>query len=132
MPQSGGRSRISQEMQNVWQKLYENENIWTKRGCAYLIPLLDPTLQRNTFVWFFKILGCGTGNYEDPNSCDCETCPIGTYNNQESAETCISCPPGWTTLQSGSTVSSQCLSKILIFYIPYLRTNDNSVLSSKK
>ena len=36
------------------------------------------------------------------------TCPIGTYNDQVSAETCISCPPGWTTLQPGSTRDSQC------------------------
>ena len=54
------------------------------------------------------MLGCGTGYFEDQNSCECDTCPIGTYNPQESAETCTSCPPGWTTLQSGSTVDLQC------------------------
>ena len=68
--------------------------------------LLDPTLERSIFC---LILGCGTGNYEDPNTCDCATCPIGTYNNDKSAEACISCPPYWTTLQSGSTGISQCI-----------------------
>ena len=57
---------------------------------------------------FFKVPGCGTGYFEDQDSCECDLCPVGTYNNQESVESCTSCPVGWTTLQSGSTGGLEC------------------------
>ena len=65
------------------------------------------------------ILGCGTGYYEDQDSCDCEICPIGTYNNQEAAELCIQCPSGQTTLQEGSNTSSNCQPGKLKSIVPH-------------
>ena len=57
------------------------------------------------------ILGCGAGYYSVyPNAtgCECNICPIGTYNNRDSTASCTSCPSGWTTLQTGTTVYFHC------------------------
>ena len=58
-----------------------------------------------------NVLGCGAGYYSVyPNAtgCECKICPIGTHNNRDSAASCTSCPPGWTTLQTGTTGSWYC------------------------
>ena len=58
--------------------------------------------------------GCGSGYFEDQDSCECDICPIGTYSEHNATESCTSCPQSWTTLQPGSTDESQCrLSKKL-------------------
>ena len=57
---------------------------------------------------FFKMSGCGTGYFEDQDTCECDLCPIGTYSDHEAVESCKDCPMGWTTLQAGSTREAQC------------------------
>ena len=44
--------------------------------------------------YFFQVPGCGAGYFEDQDSCACDLCPKGTYNDQETAESCTICPPG--------------------------------------
>ena len=61
------------------------------------------------FVFYHS--GCGTGyfsTYPDPSSCECEPCPIGTYNEREHADSCIPCQEGFTTSQEGSTTGTEC------------------------
>ena len=58
----------------------------------------------NTTIKLFS--GCGSGYYSFyPNAtgCECKICPYNSYNSEECADACASCPTGWTTLQAGAT-----------------------------
>ena len=58
------------------------------------------------------ISGCGAGyfhTYPHSSSCECEPCPIGTYNERDHSQSCTECPEGFTTMQEGSASSSECL-----------------------
>ena len=53
---------------------------------------------------------CGRGYYRnrtDQNN-DCETCPRGSYNDVEDAESCTSCPEGQTTYTQVTISIVQC------------------------
>ena len=61
--------------------------------------------------WPYYFLGCGTGYYSvypNSSSCECEPCPIGTYNDREFTDSCTACPEGVITLEEGSTRFNQC------------------------
>ena len=47
--------------------------------------------------------------FPDANSCECEICPIGTYNDIEQSDTCPQCQPGYTTMSPGREGSSFCV-----------------------
>ena len=55
---------------------------------------------------------CPMGTFSDTDTAEaCTPCPHGTYNPSTSAQTaqsCITCAQGNTTSQEGSTSSSQC------------------------
>ena len=75
---------------------------------------------------YLDVIGCGPGYYGDEYGCECDPCPIGTYNNQDFAESCISCPLGWTTNQSSSTLDSHCrLSKNFILKCTYHQVKED-------
>ena len=62
-------------------------------------------------MFIFYHSGCGTGyysTYPNPSSCECEPCPIGTYNEMNDAESCTPCQEGFTTSQEGSTARREC------------------------
>ena len=56
------------------------------------------------------ISGCGIGYYAVySSSCECEPCPIGTYNSEDLLrDSCTSCPDEWTTFLVGSISETAC------------------------
>ncbi|KAJ8027753.1 Fibropellin-1 [Holothuria leucospilota] len=51
---------------------------------------------------------CVAGTYLDSVKAQCILCPIGTYQDNDTQTECLQCPSGTTTLQEGSTNSSEC------------------------
>ena len=108
-------------MINCWLNFsyhYRETRKW--RECHFLLwtvknePHSLQTRKCSEYLWrklLIFILGCGTGyysTYPDPNSCECEICTTGTYNDRDFATSCTSCPGELTTVQEGSTSISQC------------------------
>ncbi|KAK3789280.1 hypothetical protein RRG08_001670 [Elysia crispata] len=57
-----------------------------------------------------NIRNCTTpGEYRNPQTNQCEECPIGTYNNQWWQDACADCPNGFTTQTMGRTTETECL-----------------------
>lgn len=53
---------------------------------------------------------CSAGTYSKSwNAPTCNPCPLGTYASVNSSGTCDICPNGTTTLQTGSSLASQCV-----------------------
>ena len=59
-------------------------------------------------ISFFIISGeCSAGTYiKDSN---CVDCPIGSYTDSASQSSCTQCDSGTSTLNMGSTSSSDCV-----------------------
>ena len=60
------------------------------------------------FCFTFIITECAMGYFRNSADNECVPCEIGTYSDTNNADLCTSCPDGETTLQKGSTSSSQC------------------------
>ena len=60
----------------------------------------------------FLFVECGSGYYSvypDSNNCECEICPIATFNDQDYVTSCRRCQTGYTTLEEGSTDWDDCI-----------------------
>ncbi|KAH9490225.1 hypothetical protein Btru_036094 [Bulinus truncatus] len=51
------------------------------------------------------------GKYRNPQSNQCESCPLGTYSEQKWQDACVTCPSGLTTQAAGSSSSNFCYTK---------------------
>lgn len=51
------------------------------------------------------------GQYRNPSTNVCTNCPVGTYNNVKWLDSCTNCSLGFTTKQTGTTTSNDCISK---------------------
>ena len=68
-------------------------------------------MHRLNIIIKLVFVGCGRGYYSVyPNvtGCECEICPMGTFNSEDFADACISCLPGETTPQPGSSLWTDC------------------------
>ena len=78
---------------------------------------------KDSIRYLIQKIGCGTGYYgyysvyPDATGCECQICPIGTYNSEESAQSCTSCPPGLTTMESGTDRSWKCRAGKIIKHV---------------
>ena len=119
---------------NVWNHgsvpYFEREYVYylasfsefERRTSVYRInPDFDFNLNHQLFEFFAGTANAATGeattcvacppgshdNDSDPASA-CEMCPLDTYQDAAGSETCISCPDGKITHQTGSTSLSDC------------------------
>ena len=56
--------------------------------------------------YFINSVSCPAGKYE--NNGICIECGIGSYQDQTGMTSCIPCPPGKTTVYTGSYHSKYC------------------------
>jgi len=64
--------------------------------------------------WFSTVYycyECPRGHYMNATSPTCQECPVGFFQDDEGMTECEPCPEFHSTLQSGSTKQSQCLSQ---------------------
>ena len=66
-------------------------------------------------ITFYQNVDCEPGEFWGmspyaitPTTPYCQSCPKGSYSETGNVTTCTECPLGYTTLQTGSTSSSQC------------------------
>ena len=69
----------------------------------YQMNVIKESLYKMGIICMFS--ECGAGNFTvfpDPNSRECEPCPIGTHNDKNSSYSCTPCIDGWSTLEPGA------------------------------
>ena len=79
------------------------------KNLKYLMKKLQHTTNKiikQYLFYFLFFLGCGLGYFGTIHGC--EVCPKNTYNDQESARSCVTCPSGQNTSQEGSTKRTDC------------------------
>lgn len=60
---------------------------------------------------FCSTVNCTAGTYLNKTSGTCEDCPVGSYQEFEGKEQCLSCSPKTSTVESRTENRSSCLGK---------------------
>ena len=77
--------------------------------------------------WCCVVGPCNRGEQFDEVTKTCEACPVGTYQGLDNQYVCNNCPEFRTTLQIGSLVADNCISKYILYIYQLLVFMTNSL-----
>ena len=61
-----------------------------------------------------SFISTGDGHYIHELLPQCTECPRGTYQEQQGQTSCVRCPVNFSTVDSGSTMKSDCIGNLHI------------------
>ena len=73
-------------------------------------------------IFSLSAAGCKAGEFKNLATGKCKPCPKGTYQPNEGATSCISCPEGSTTIEGDVKNFTSCRSKYICLCKSFLHS----------